>query len=91
MRPAPGSATQATGETSAHAECWREAARLRREHRRWIVIWLARDNCFRACRRTPGSRRDTALSAPTAHDMAQQISQADQAAARPALHASDPA
>jgi hypothetical protein len=21
--------------------CWREAARLRREHRGWIVIWLA--------------------------------------------------
>jgi hypothetical protein len=89
MRTAPGSATQATSETSAHAECWREAARLRREHRGWIVIWLARDNCYRAYRRTPGARSDTALSAPTAHDMAEQISHADQTAARRARRVPD--
>jgi len=90
MRPGPGGGSTATGETSADAGCWREAARLRREHRGWIVIWLARDNCYRAYRRTPVAQRDTALSAPTAHDMAEQIGQAERAAARPALHAPDP-
>ena len=91
MRPAPGTESQATSETSVGAECWREAARLRREHRGWIIIWLARDNCYRAYRRTPGARRDTALSAPTARDMAKQIRQADKAAARRARRAPHPA
>jgi hypothetical protein len=81
MRPASGSG-QTASEVSADAGCWREAARLRREHRGWIVIWLARDNCYRAYRRTPGASRDTALSAPTARNMAKQISQADKAATR---------
>jgi hypothetical protein len=59
---------------------WREAERMRAEHRRWIVIWLAADQCFRAYRRLPGSRRDTALSAATAGDLAAQIIAAEQAA-----------
>ena len=82
MRPAPGGENQPAAETDADAGCWREAARLRREHRGWIVIWLARDNCYRAYRRTPRSGRDTALSAPTASDMAKRISRADKATAR---------
>jgi hypothetical protein len=81
MRPAPAPQAQPAQETAADTECWREAARLRREHRDWIVIWLARDNCYRAYRRTPGARHDTALSAPTARDMAKQISLADKTAA----------
>jgi hypothetical protein len=60
--------------------CWREAARLRAERRGWIVIWLAPENCFRAYRRLPGARRDTALSAATAAEMAVLIGQAEQAA-----------
>jgi hypothetical protein len=65
--------------------CWREAARLRREHRGWIVIWLAPENCYRAYRRLPGTRRDTAISAATPAEMAALIGQAEQAAtARPA-------
>jgi hypothetical protein len=93
MRPALGTGSQPASETSADAECWREAARLRREHRGWIVIWLARDNRYRAYRRALGARRDTAtaLSAPTARDMAKQISQADNAAAWRARLAPDPA
>jgi hypothetical protein len=59
--------------------CWREAARLRKEHRGWIVVWLAAEGCYRACRRLPGARRDTALSAATAAEMATLISQAEQA------------
>ena len=62
--------------------CWREAARLRREHRGWIVIWLAAENRFRAYRRLPGARRDTALSAATAAEMADLIRQAEQPAGR---------
>ncbi len=62
--------------------CWREAARLRREHRGWIVIWLAPENWFRAYRRLPGARRDTALSAATPAEMAALIGEAERAAAR---------
>ena len=62
--------------------CWREAARLRRENRGWIVVWLAPENCFRAYRRLPGTRRDTALSAATSAEMADLIAQAEQAASR---------
>jgi hypothetical protein len=62
--------------------CWREAARLRRGHRGWVIIWLAAEQRFRACRRLPGARRDTALSAATASEMAGLITQAEQPAAR---------
>jgi hypothetical protein len=65
------------------AACWREAARLRGEHRGWIVIWLAAENCFRAYRRLPGARCDTALSAATSAEMADLIGQAEQAARTP--------
>jgi hypothetical protein len=66
--------------------CWREAARLRAEHRNWIVIWLASEHCFRAYRRLPGARRDTALSAATSGEMADLMGQAEQAAGAPASH-----
>jgi hypothetical protein len=61
--------------------CWRDAARLRREHRAWVVIWLAPEHCYRAYRRLHGARRDTALSAATSAEMAELIGQAEQAAA----------
>jgi hypothetical protein len=61
------------------AGCWREAARLRREFRGWVVIWLAPAGQYKAYRRLPGARRDTALSAATAADLAAQISRAEQA------------
>jgi hypothetical protein len=70
----PGSHAQQEEDT-----CWREAARLRREHRGWIVIWLAAEDSYRAYRRLPGAHRDTALSAPTPTAMAAQIRQAEQA------------
>ena len=66
---------------------WQEAAHLRRERRGWIIIWLAPENCFRAYRRLPGARRDTALSAATSTEMANLTGQAEQAAARPARRA----
>jgi hypothetical protein len=62
---------------------WQEAARLRREHSGWVVIWLAAEDRYRAYRRLPGARRDTALSAATPGEMAELIGQAEQAAARP--------
>jgi hypothetical protein len=61
------------------AQRWQEAAQLRREHRGWIVIWLASEGQFRAYRRLPGARRDTALSAATADQMKAQITQAEEA------------
>jgi len=60
--------------------CSRDAARLRTEHRGWIIIWPAPENCYRAYRRMPGARRDTALSAATSAEMAAQIRQTEQAA-----------
>jgi hypothetical protein len=71
--------TAASGAGQNDGACWQEAARLRREHRGWIVIWLAPENCYRAYRRLPGARRDTALSAATSADMAAQIGQAERA------------
>jgi hypothetical protein len=63
---------------------WREAAELRGEHPKWVVIWLAPAGRFRAYRRLPGARRDTALSDPTAAGLADQITRAEQAARSPA-------
>ena len=73
--------TAVAGSSAQDDVCWREAARLRREHRGWVVIWLAAENSFRAYRRLPGARRDTALSAGTAEQMVDLIRQAEQPAA----------
>jgi hypothetical protein len=64
--------------------CWREAARLRSQFRGWVIIWLAAERRFRAYRRLPGARRDTALSAATPGEMADLIGQAEQTARTPA-------
>jgi hypothetical protein len=64
-------------------QCWEEAAQLRGKHQGWIIIWLAAHSQFRAYRRLPGTRRDTVLSAATTSDLADQISQAEQAAPTP--------
>jgi hypothetical protein len=63
---------------------WEEAARLRREHPGWTIIWLAADSQFRAYRRLPGTRRDTVLSAATGSGLAAQIGRAEQAVGLPA-------
>jgi hypothetical protein len=80
------SAAAAPGSTDRDAQRWQQAAQLRAEHKGWIVVWLAPENCFRAYRRMPGARRDTALSATTSGQMADQIRQAEQAARTPAAH-----
>jgi len=74
--------TPGAGSRQQDDVCWREAARLRREHRGWVVIWLAAESRFRAYRRLPGARRDTALSAASAGEMADLIIAAEQPAAR---------
>jgi hypothetical protein len=71
------------GTVAVDGERWQEAAQLRHDHPGWAVIWLAEAGEFRAYRRLPGARRDTALSAPIAGDLAAQIEQAEQSA-RPA-------
>lgn len=76
---APGIMPGGPSSDKQDAQRWEEAAQLRREHRGWIVVWLASDSQFRAYRRLPGSRRDTALSAPAASDLAALIIQAEQA------------
>jgi hypothetical protein len=72
--PQPASAVSIDGER------WREAAQLRHDHAGWAVIWLAEAGEFRAYRRLPGARRDTALAAATASGLAAQIGQAEQPA-----------
>jgi hypothetical protein len=84
----PGSPSASQGVCGEDAR-WQEAARLRRERRGWIIIWLAAENCFRAYRRLPGARRDTALSAATSAEIADLIGQTEQAAARPARRAKE--
>jgi hypothetical protein len=77
--PPPGADRPAGGDAGR----WREAARLRHEHGAWAIIWLAPSAEFRAYRRLPGERRDTALSAPTAEGLAEKITQAEQTARTP--------
>jgi hypothetical protein len=67
--------------TAADADHWREAAQLRGMFRGWIVIWLASEGEFRAYRRLPGTRRDTALTATTSEQMSAAIRQAEKARA----------
>jgi hypothetical protein len=80
--PAPGEPPPAAVDDD-DAGRWREASRLRREHPRWVVIWLAPIRQFRAYARLPGARRDTALTAPTPAGLADQISHAEQSAPGP--------
>jgi hypothetical protein len=58
-------------------------SRLRGSHPKWVIVWLAPAGEFRAYRRMPGARRDTALSAATAGDLAEAIRQADERAPGP--------
>ncbi len=71
----------ASEERDKQDACWREAARLRSQFRGWIIVWLAPENCYRAYRRLPGARRDTAIAAPTTAELAALIGQAEQDAA----------
>jgi len=80
---APYAATVQQGAVAVDGERWREAAQLRHDHAGWAVIWLAAEGEFRAYKRLPGARRDTALSAATASGLAVQIDQAERSA-RPA-------
>jgi hypothetical protein len=61
---------------------WREAAALRGEHPSWVIVWLASIGRFRAYRRLPGARRDTALTDLSATGLASQITHAEQAGGR---------
>jgi hypothetical protein len=62
------------------AQRWQEAARLRGEHPRWVIVWLAESGEFHAYARLPGARRDTALAASSTDDLAAQIDRAEQVA-----------
>jgi hypothetical protein len=73
-----------TADADDDERCWRAAARLRREQAGWVIIWLAPASEYRAYRRLPRTRRDTALTARTPAGLAAQIGQAEQAARMPA-------
>ena len=74
---APGSLPTATDEAGR----WLAVRRLRREHPRWVVIWLASAGCYRAYPlfRAP---QGTALTAPTPDELAAQMNQFRPAASR---------
>ena len=63
--------------------CWQEAARLRREHPAWLVIWLASARQYRAYRRASQARHERALCADTPDELAAQMAQAEQAKRTP--------
>jgi hypothetical protein len=87
------SAGPAPGDQPAQGDdgwCWQQAARLRREHPAWVIIWLAPAAEFRAYGRLPGARRDTALNASTPTRLAALIGQAEQAARHATTDAKDP-
>jgi hypothetical protein len=73
-----------------NAWCWREAARLRREHPHWVIIWLSPAHEFRAYGRLPGARRDTALTASTTARLAALIGQVEEAARHAPRDLEDP-
>jgi hypothetical protein len=79
LGPAPRSQPASPGNTGP----WQQAARLRREHPGWSVVWLAPAGQFRAYPQLPGARRDAALTAPTAAGLADQITRAGRAAPGP--------
>ena len=79
----PATSRAAAAASGQDADRLREAGRLRRERPGWVIIWLAPINEFRAYRRLPGARHDTALTAATADDLAILISNAEQAARTP--------
>ena len=54
--PGTSAGGQLTADADDDAHCWREAARLRREHAGWVIIWLAPAGEYRAYRRLPGTR-----------------------------------
>jgi hypothetical protein len=85
----PPAATPPATASEDDADRWREAARLRREHPKWVIVWVAPAGEFRAYRRLPGTRRDTALSAATAHELDGLITQAEQAARAADGHTKD--
>jgi hypothetical protein len=58
------------------ADCWKEAARLRREHPGWVVIWLASTREYRAYRLSQ-ARRDIALTAQVPEGLETQIRQVE--------------
>jgi hypothetical protein len=78
----PGDSGASDHEVTDDAACWREAHRLRGAHKGWVIIWLAPAREYRAYRRLPGARRDTALAAPTPQALAAAIVQAQQSAPR---------
>lgn len=74
-RDQPGTGTSSPDDDA----CWREAARLRREHPGWIVLWLAGMRQYRAYK-VSRARRNATLTAGTPADLAAEISRAEQAA-----------
>ena len=58
------------------AERWQVAARLRREHPRWVVIWLSSPGVYRAYPLLR-ARRGTVLSGHTPDQLAAQMDQVE--------------
>jgi hypothetical protein len=79
VRPRPGGGASDQGDD---ARCWREVARLRRDHPGWVVLWLDRTREFRAYRLRQ-ARHDSVLTAGTPADLVAQIGEAERAIRNP--------
>ena len=65
------------------AACRQEAARIRQERPRWVVVWLSRERLFRAYPKFRAPR-GTIASAARPEELAAQMDKAELAARRPA-------
>jgi len=76
-------AADAAGDQVARDDAaWREITRLRPGHPGWVIIWLSPARKYRAYKRLPGARRDTALTADTPEELSVAMTEADRSAAR---------
>lgn len=76
------SALSSGADAAREMASWREAWQLRREHPRWVVIWVAHDSQFWAYRLSR-ARRESVLAADTPAALAVQIEQAEQTESKP--------
>lgn len=65
----------------ADAACWRQAAQIRQDRPRWVVIWVARESLYRAYPKF-GTRHAAAVSAESPDDLIAAMDQVERRARR---------
>ena len=67
--------------SDAEGACWLQAARIRQDHPRWVVIWLSRERSYRAYPKFR-ARRGTVVSADGPEELIAQMKQVELSAGR---------